>query len=242
MLAHMRIAALSDLHIGARAWMDEFRHPEPSFLAFLDRLEAEHDAIVLVGDIFQTDHDLLLGPRAAVRQLIKARRRLPQLAERFARAPYHYVHGNHDLIAGAHLGAAERLCLGDDDFRVLFIHGHQFDPIFCRAQALARGATWFTGRLRAAGLRPVAQWFEGNDIRIKHQRFHHPEGPYLRAARRLLHEHAAHAVVMGHTHVPVHVELPEGIFINTGTCSIGQQMYTSIDTRARTAHLHAPRV
>jgi predicted phosphodiesterase len=196
---------------------------------------------VLLGDIYQADHALVPTPAAAHRMLAAVRRRVPALAERFATAPYVHVHGNHDLIAGPALGAPERVRV-PGRFPVLLTHGHQFDPIFCRAQALARGATWFTGRLRAAGLRPVAQWFEGNDIRIKHQRFHHPEGPYLRAARRLLHEHAAHAVVMGHTHVPVHVELPEGIFINTGTCSIGQQMYTSIDTRARTVHLHAPRV
>ena len=236
----MRIAALSDLHIGARAWMDEFRHPEARFLAFLDRLERAHDVIVLVGDVFQTDHDPLPGQRAAVRQLMRARRRLPALAERLACPPYRYVHGNHDIVARDHLGAAETLAVDADGFRAFFIHGHQYDPVFRRAEPLARAATWFTGRLRAAGLRPLAQWFESNDIQIKHRRFHHPEGPYLRAGRRLLREHGADVVVMGHTHVPVRVAAPEGLIVNTGSCSIGQEMYVSIDTRARTVELHAP--
>ena len=78
----MRIAALSDFHIGARAYMDEFHHDEHSFLAYLDRLEASHDRIVLVGDIYQTEHAMRPGHRAAARELTRARRRLPALAER----------------------------------------------------------------------------------------------------------------------------------------------------------------
>ncbi|HRI07958.1 MAG TPA: metallophosphoesterase family protein [Nannocystaceae bacterium] len=238
----MKIAAISDLHIGPRRWMDEFRHAEATFLAFLDRLERTHDLIVLVGDVFQTDHDLFPGRRGAVRQLMGARRRLPALAERFARPPYRYVHGNHDQIARDHLGAAETLRLEADGYCAFFVHGHQYDPIFRRAEVLARSASWFTGRLRAAGLRPVAQWFEANDIRIKHERFHRGDGPYLSAGRRLLREHSADVVVMGHTHVPVRVEAPEGLIVNTGSCSIGQEMYVSIDTRARAVELHAPAV
>ena len=61
----MRIAALSDFHIGARAYTDEFHHAEADFLAYLAALEADHDHIVLVGDIYQTEHALLPGPAAA---------------------------------------------------------------------------------------------------------------------------------------------------------------------------------
>ncbi len=226
----MRIAALSDLHIGAHGWMDEFRHPEAAFLGFLDRLEADFDAIVLVGDVFQTDHAWLPGRRGSLRQLHAARRRLPELAARFSQPPYRYVHGNHDAIAQEHLDAPETLQIEADGRRVFFIHGHQFDPLFRRAYALTRAASWFTGRLRFAGLRPVAQWFESNDIRIKHQRFHRDDGPYLRAGRELLRRHNADVVVMGHTHVPVRVEYPEGLVVNSGSCSVGQHSYVAIDT------------
>ncbi len=234
----MRIAALSDLHIGAHRWMDEFRHREADFLGFLDRLEASFDAIVLVGDVFQTDHAWLPGRRGALRQLRAAQRRLPQLAERFSRAPYRYVHGNHDAVAREHLQAPETLQLEADGRRVFFIHGHQFDPLFRRAYALTRAASWFTGRLRYAGLRPVAEWFESNDIRIKHERFHRDDGPYLRAGRDLLREHGADIVVMGHTHVPVRVEYPEGLVVNSGSCSVGQHSYVAIDTRSGEVELH----
>ncbi len=238
----MRIAALSDFHIGARAYTDEFHHAEDDFLAYLDGLEAEHDRIVLVGDIYQTEHALLPGLTAAARQLARARARLPALAARLRGPKYLYLHGNHDAVAARELGLPEHLRLTADDFTIVFIHGHQFDPIFQRARAAAQAATWFTGRLRRVGLRPLAQWFEGRDVALKHRRFGHADGPYARAARRLLREHAADLVVMGHTHVPhLHV-LPEGRVVNTGSCSRGRRMHVTIDTATRSVdvHTHGP--
>lgn len=47
----MRIAALSDFHVGARAGMDEFRHDERAFLERLARVVDTHDRTILVGDI-----------------------------------------------------------------------------------------------------------------------------------------------------------------------------------------------
>lgn len=235
----MRIAALSDFHIGARAYMDEFRHDERGFLAYLDRLEATHDRIVLVGDIYQTEHALLPGRRAAARELARARRRLPTLAGRLRGDRYLYLHGNHDAAAAHELGAPAQLRLAADGFTVVFIHGHQFDPIFNRAHAAAQAATWFTGRLRRLGLRPLAQWFEGRDVALKHRRFGHARGPYAAAARALLREHAADLVVMGHTHVPHLHALPEGRVVNTGSCSRGRHMHVTIDTAARSVEIHA---
>ncbi len=234
----MRIAALSDFHIGARGYMDEFRHRESAFLAFLDRLEQDHDHIVLVGDIYQTEHALLPGSRAAAAQLARARARMPALCERLQGPQYLYVHGNHDAVAGPELAARERLQLRADDFTVVFIHGHQFDPVFQRARAAAQAATWFTGRLRRAGLRPLAQWFEGRDVAIKHGRFGHADGPYARAARELLREHTADLVVMGHTHVPHLHSLPEGRVVNTGSCARGRRTHVSIDTATRSVEIH----
>src|SRR5690606_36318363 len=112
-----------------------------------------------------------------------------------------YVHGNHDLIARDELGARSELRVDADDCAVLFTHGHQFDPVFARAYAAARAATWFTGRLRRLGLGPLAHYFEQQDIAIKHRRFGHERGPYAAAARRLLRERGADIVVTGHTHV-----------------------------------------
>ncbi|MCA9691677.1 MAG: metallophosphoesterase family protein [Nannocystaceae bacterium] len=229
----MRIAAISDLHIGPRARGDAFGHREDAFLERLDALEAAHDRIVLVGDVFQTEHGVALSRRVAARELARARARLPRLAARLA--GYDYVHGNHDEVSRVELAAPSELRVEADGFAVLFVHGHQFDPVLRRVAPLARAATWATGRMRAAGLAPLADWFEGRDIQIKHDRFGRADGPYASACRGLLARHGVDAVVMGHTHVPVRYEFPEGVVINTGSCSRGAWMYASIDTRARIA-------
>lgn len=235
----MRIAALSDLHIGPRGYTDEFHHGEEAFLEFLSELEATHDRIVLVGDVYQTEHDLMFGRKGAARQLALAMRRMPALAERLAGPAYVYVHGNHDAVAKHELGAQELVRLTADGFTMVFIHGHQYDPVFRASLRLARTATWLTGRMRRVGLRPLAAWFEGRDIAIKHRRFGHAQGPYAKAARELLREHAADLVVMGHTHVPHMHALPEGQVVNTGSCSRGRFMYVSIDTAARSVAIHS---
>lgn len=234
----MRIAALSDLHIGARRHVDGFRHDPAVFARLLDRLEAEHDAVVLLGDVYQTDHALVPTRAAARRMLARARARVAELSARFERPPYVHVHGNHDAIAGAALGAPERLRL-PGRFPVLFIHGHQFDPVAVRARWAADLGTWTTGRLRAVGLRPLAWWLEQRDVAIKDRRFRGPGGPYARGAQALVHEHGAAIVVMGHTHCPGITPLSPGVMVNTGTCSGGRTMWVGIDSERGTIEVHA---
>lgn len=232
----MRIAALSDLHIGTRRFTDAFLHDRAHFIRFLDALEAHHDHVVLVGDVYQAEHGPWPSKAVAARELARARRRVPELAERFDAPPYVYVHGNHDLIARDELGAHESVTLGDDDdtcargARVHFVHGHQYDPIYSGARPAAIAATWFAGRVRAAGLRPVAQWLETRDIEIKDQRFRREHGPYDRAGRALLKQHHARVVVMGHTHVAFRQVVPGGVLVNTGSCSLGAFSWVTIDT------------
>ncbi|MEX1368354.1 MAG: metallophosphoesterase family protein [Nannocystaceae bacterium] len=235
----MRIAALSDFHIGARRHTDGFGHDPERFGRMLDRLEAEHDRVVLLGDIYQTDHTAWPRPSGSSRLLERARRRLPALAERFDRAPYLHVLGNHDAVVGPARGAPERW-RAPGPFAALFIHGHQFDPIAVKARWAADLGTWSTGRLRAAGLRAVAWWLEQRDVAIKHERFGGPAGPYARGATHLLQEHGARIVVMGHTHVAGITQLAEGVMVNTGTCSGGRTMWASIDTQTGVVEVQGP--
>lgn len=235
----MRIAALSDFHIGAHRHADGFRHDVDSFARTLDRLEAEHDRVVLLGDIFQTDHTAWPHPLGSARSLDLARRRVPSLAERFDRATYQYVHGNHDAVAGPARGAPERW-LAPGRFGALFIHGHQFDPIAVEATWAAHLGTWTTGRLRALGLRPLARWFEGHDVAIKHERFKGPEGPYARGAAALMEEHGVPIVVMGHTHVHCITPVGRGVMVNTGTCSDRRTTWVSVDTERGVVEVHGP--
>lgn len=230
----MRIAALSDFHIGATDATDCFGHSERDFLAYLDDLERDHDLIVFLGDIFHTEYGALPDRATARRQLAMARARVPRLCERMARPGYRYIHGNHDEVARQVLAAPTFLRIRADDFTLFFIHGHQYDPMLrAPLYPLSRAATWFTGRLRRVGLAPVANHLERRDVEIKHRRLGGTDGPYMRAARRLLRQHRADCVLMGHTHVPLRRVLPGGLAVNTGTCCHGQRCHVSIDTETR---------
>ena len=229
----MRIAAISDLHIGAHGPSDPFRHREDDFLRWLDAVEATHDHVVLLGDVWQCDHALRTGPTAEADQLAAARARLPRLTARFDGPGYHLVAGNHDAVAATALGARDRALFEADGFRALFVHGHQLDPVIGAAPRVSAAATWFAGRVRAAGLRAVAERLEDQDVTVKHRRFCGPDGPYVQGALALLAEAGAQAVVLGHTHMPEWHTVPAGIVANTGTCSRGRFMGVSVDTAAR---------
>jgi predicted phosphodiesterase len=233
----VRIAALSDFHIGIADRMCALGHTPDAFLRFLDHLESTHDRIVLLGDIYQCDHALRTGPMSAARQLEQARARTPWLTQRLERPDYTLIHGNHDAITRVALDAPTAIRFGSDDFSVLLTHGDAHDPIIGTAPRVSATATWVSGRIRSAGLRPVAGWLEGRDVAIKADRFQVPGGPYAQGAASLIAEEGVDVVVFGHTHVPWRTEVPGGILLNTGTCSRGRQMYASIDTDAQTAEI-----
>jgi UDP-2,3-diacylglucosamine pyrophosphatase LpxH len=233
----VRLAAISDLHIGAAAGRDGFGHAVADFAAWLDRLEREHDRIVLLGDVFQTDHTIVPGARRRARELFAARRRAGALAQRFAGDRYHYVHGNHDAIAKDELAAPTELRIAADGVELLFTHGHQFDPVARGAQWLADLGTWTTGALRRTPFVALARWLEARDVAIKHARFGGRDGPYARGAAELGARERAAVVIMGHTHAAELHDLGTVLYANTGTCSGGRRECVSIDTVARTIAL-----
>jgi predicted phosphodiesterase len=246
----VRVVAISDLHIGVTLARDGFRHALADFERWLDALEAEFSAIVLLGDVLQTDHGAWPGPRRQAAELRAVRRRMGSLATRLDRAPFAWVHGNHDAIAEQELGAPASLRLSVDDLSVWFEHGHRFDPIARRAQWLADVGTYSTGRLRACGLRPIAEWLEGRDIAIKHEKFGGANGHYVAGASAILAREGVDVVVMGHTHVAELHAIDGHAYANTGTCSRARLEAVVVDGAARTvetcvwaaAHRTAPRV
>jgi UDP-2,3-diacylglucosamine pyrophosphatase LpxH len=215
----VRLVAISDLHVGVTVARDGLRHALADFERWLDVLEDEFDAIVLLGDVFQADHTAWPGARRQAAELKAVRRRVGSLASRLDRAPFVYVHGNHDAIAASELGAPASLRIDVDGIDVWLEHGHAFDPVARRAQWLADLGTYSTGRLRACGLRPIAEWIEGRDIAIKHERFGGARGHYVGGAREIIAREGVDVVVMGHTHVAELHALGGHAYANTGSCS-----------------------
>jgi UDP-2,3-diacylglucosamine pyrophosphatase LpxH len=232
----MKIVAISDLHIGPRAGRDAFGHAPEAFSRFLDALLGWADAVVLLGDVWQTDHGLRTGPLASARQLRAAMDRSPWLSERLGHPRLHLVHGNHDAIAKDELGARTALRFEGAAGAALFTHGDAFDAVIRRAPRLSATGTWICGRLRRAGLDGVAQELEDRDVQVKGARVHGPGGPTALAAVAAAREEGAATLVMGHTHVILdHVEAgPAGAapvrLLNTGTCSRGRWSGVLIDT------------
>lgn len=240
----MRIAAISDLHIGTRDHTCGFRHAAASFLPLLDRLEQTHDEIVLLGDIWQTDHEGRVGVASERRALDRARERTGWFTDRIADRGYTVVPGNHDAVTREALGLDLLLVRRHGGRTAVLTHGDAYDPVIGQAPAVSRVATWVSGRLRWAGLRPLAEPLEEQDVQVKGRRFRGPDGPYGRGAAALAAEHGAQVVVFGHTHIPTVETLSTpgagALLANTGTCSRARFMGVSLDLAAGTVALLGP--
>src|SRR6188474_2998957 len=94
----MKLAVISDLHLGAGDLADSFGHDDGDFLRFLKFLEGNFERVILLGDIWECLQSRKLGN--AREELNLALAAHPEIARRFSRPSYHYVHGNHDILAG----------------------------------------------------------------------------------------------------------------------------------------------
>lgn len=231
----MKIAVISDLHLGAGGRVDRFGHEEARFMRFLDFLEASFERIVVLGDALELLHGLLPGRYHAQVAAIRAAR--PRLFDRLMAAPYSYVHGNHDLAAGRLLGAHSELLVDAGSTRLLFLHGHQGDFIVKHAYPFAAFVSWLGGMIeRVVGPR-VARLLDDIDHIVNKPRTT-ADCPFQRWAVEQAHTAGADIVVTGHTHVPLVVEHGDRLFMNSGTCSRGRFDFLAIDTATGTWQRH----
>lgn len=224
----MKLAVISDLHLGSGDGADGFGHDDGEFLRFLTFLERHFERVILLGDIWETLQSRRLG--GAREELALARATHPEIAKRFERPKYRYVHGNHDLVAGL-LGAPDELTLEADGVRLLFTHGHQNDELLARRRWLTDLGVWLGGWIRRVGLgafyRLCAKLDEArggfslDGTRCEFQRWAVGE-----AARREF-----DVIVTGHTHLAARTEHGSRLFLNSGSCSEGKFSFLSIDTR-----------
>ncbi len=147
----MKLAVISDLHLGSGDLADGFGHDDGEFLRFLTFLEGNFERVVLLGDIWET---LQSRRWASARQeLDLAKAAHPEIARRFEGPKYSYVHGNHDIVAGL-LGVPDELTFEADGVRLLFTHGHQNDDLIQRRQWLSELGVWLGGWIRRVAWAP----------------------------------------------------------------------------------------
>ncbi len=231
----MKIAVISDLHLGAGGAADLFGHDDADFLKFLRFLEQNFERIVLLGDVWETLTGVRYGDPSA--QLRTARRHHAEIARRLERPSYSYVHGNHDIVAATQ-GVPEELSLEADGVRLLFTHGHQNDPIMRSARFVSEMGVWLGGWIRRIGLGPLYQLARAVDGLRGGA---HPDASrcdFQRWAVRVARIRSADVVVTGHTHRATRAEHGDRLFLNSGSCAEGAISFLSLDTRAGNYAVH----
>jgi predicted phosphodiesterase len=230
----MRIAVISDLHLGEGGDADAFGHDDAEFIGFLRRLESEFERIVLLGDIWET----LTSPRLgdAHGTLARARAHHRELARRFETPPYRYVHGNHDHVAALE-GAPTELAIQAAGVRLLFTHGHQQDALVRRMRWLSELGVWLGAGLRRAGLGPIYRLAQRLDTRRGAATIDAARCGFQAWAIDLARRREADVVVTGHTHLATRGEHGARLFLNSGTCSEGRLSFLAIDTARGDYHV-----
>lgn len=231
----MKLAVISDLHLGGGGITDAFGHDDAEFLRFLDFLEGNFERIVLLGDVFET----LAGrwPGRPALELGAARAAHPELTQRFQRPRYTYVHGNHDIVA-RQSGAPEELALEADGVRLLFTHGHQNDFVVRRVRWLSELGVWVGGWVRRVGLAPLYRVLHRLDSLRGGASRDPATCTFQRWAVAVAHLRSVDVVVTGHTHIAARAEHGDRLFLNSGSCALGRHSFLSIDTRAGSYSVH----
>jgi UDP-2,3-diacylglucosamine pyrophosphatase LpxH len=223
----MRIAVISDLHIGAEDFSPD------GFGEFLDHLERDHDEIILLGDVFECYFPVL--PWRALADYDRFERRYADITRRFRSPRYTVLSGNHDMVAHRRRGVPSRIERGAEGFRILLSHGHENErayqsPLRTRLVELYM---WLVYRLKRLGLPALYHYSYRMDYELNVK-----DGgqAHVQAAREHV-QRGYDVVVFGHTHVERHIEFRGGgTYINTGDC-VRRRLYASLDLDRRQCHL-----
>ncbi len=119
-----RIYFVSDIHLGDGSHTDIFLAKDEHFLAFLDRVEADASALVILGDFLDLEQAWYFT------RIVRAHRdvvtRLTRLAERIEVI---YVYGNHDpdIVLFRDILKMKLCDKVQIDDHVLAVHGYEFD-------------------------------------------------------------------------------------------------------------------
>lgn len=227
---------ISDLHLGSEDITDSFGHSDADFLRFLSFLEGNFERVVLLGDIWETL--TVKCPWRARRGLMQAKSRHPELARRFTRPRYKYIHGNHDLVAREVEGAPEHWSLDTHGKRLLFMHGHGHDRLIQRARHIVELGVCIGGWVRRAGFHGLYRRLDELDQQRSRISVDAKACSFQAWAMSVAARANADIVVTGHTHVPLASEHGRRMFMNSGSCSRGRFTYLALDTRRDNYGVH----
>lgn len=225
----MRIAVISDIHLGRGDETDRFGHEAPQFHAFLDHLEQVGERIVLLGDVLDTHHGRI--PFAFEREARIVCAAHCSLSDRLLSGRYDVVFGNHDSVLAKRPGVREEMVFYADGYRILMIHGHQFDRLLSCSAGICALGNWLGGVAQRHGIRGALSFLDFIDdfangvTRDRSER-------YRRIAVALARRRGFNVIVLGHLHKLEKHEEQGVIYLNTGSCLEGKFEYVLIDTKS----------
>ena len=228
----MRVAIISDLHIGSGDEADRFGHDDHEFLRFLKFMEANFEKIILLGDIFETLTGRAYGKR--MNELRRCFQAHPEVSKRLVgnRRKYIYLHGNHDMLAAEAFSSVSEHFMSVGGRTILFTHGHVFDRISHNARGLAEWFVWLGGHLLRSGRRKTFDFLRGLDDHFLGNRIDSKKCDFrsraMNAARRM----GIDVMVTGHSHAGGFADFGDGLFLNSGACIEGSFQYLAMDLAA----------
>lgn len=215
----MKIAVISDLHIGHCPTIHQLGHSDHDFSSFLYNLEKVYDTIILLGDIFEIEMENKLSDTETFE---KTNNEHKIITKRFSNYKYIYIFGNHDLI-GEKYNAKEYFKLSYNNLNYLFIHGHQFDHFYQNSKK----SLSYWGRLCLKTSKLIYKWvseessFGSFSIRKENEKFQN-NAIYYAVKNNI------NVIITGHTHEPKIIN-DKAIYINSGTCTYGRINYVHMD-------------
>ena len=224
----MKIAVISDLHLGRGDVTDRRRGHDKALLRFLDYLEANHEMIILLGDIWETLASR--WPGVHKREVALTKSAHPELAQRFTRPQYHYIVGNHDRAVGFIEDLPLELMLDIDQIKIRFTHGHYFDVWSTRLRYVSEFVVWISGWGARLGTHALTRFFDWLHNLItgtsKVEKLGTLEVQMIEDSKR----RGVDLTVIGHTHVPGIYRSEDHILANSGHC-LGESIhFVSINT------------
>jgi predicted phosphodiesterase len=197
----MKIAVISDLHIGHCDETHQLKHSDHEFSNFLFYLESNYDKVILLGDIFEIEMELFHSEEKTY-DLCKQNHNL--ITKRFNSNKYSYIYGNHDLI-GKKFGGIESLIINYNNLNIKFIHGHQFDKLYTKFNRFL----FLGGVLLKLNLKDAYNKISGIDLHNK---------DFINEAIDYAKNNSYDVIVTGHTHNPCVLYQDNVVFLNSGSC------------------------
>jgi UDP-2,3-diacylglucosamine pyrophosphatase LpxH len=223
-----RLFVISDLHLG-----NPVSTAAKRVLPFIDHVAEQGASLCINGDGFDM---LQTSFKRIVSSGVPVLDRLRQIIEGGGRV--HYVVGNHDLVLEHFLDSVLPFTLSpflnvtSGDARIRIEHGHIYDPFFARYPDLYSLATHLAGITLFLHADVYRLWTWAADRADRRRRDRAGDDiaqtSYCHGAAEMLLNRGFDAVLFGHTHNAEQVDLPSGVYVNSGNWLRGHT-YVEID-------------